>query len=132
MNISKKVKIFLAVLVAALITTLGVYAFSFRNMTLDFVQISDTHISLDRPSTNYKALSSSKALLKDMGEQINSIQGLDFVMFTGDMVDAATKENYELFYKTISKLKYPPSGLGTLTYLYVISSGSSISQRTKP
>ena len=47
------------------------------------------------------------ALLKDAIEQINDIKGLDFVMFTGDMVDYATEENYYNFYKLLSKMKYP-------------------------
>ena len=106
MNIKKQFKIFLTLLSVFLITTLSVCAFSFRNMTLDFVHISDTHIS-NRPDTSYKALSSSSLLLKDMIESINKIQGLDFVLFTGDMVDSGTKENFELFYNTLEKLKYP-------------------------
>lgn len=86
--------------------TLSASAFSFRNMTLDFIHISDTHIS-DRTDTSYKALSSSKALLKDAINQINDIQGIDFVLFTGDMVDYASKENYHEYYKLLTKLKYP-------------------------
>lgn len=87
-------------------TTLGVWAFSFRNITLDFVQVSDTHIT-QRADTAYKALSSSRELLADAVKQINKIKGLDFVMFTGDMVDTATNENYLEYYKIISKLEYP-------------------------
>ena len=87
-------------------TTIGCYAFSFRNMTLDLVHITDTHIT-DRSSTSYKALGNSKELLVDAVEQINKIVGLDFVMFGGDMVDSATDENFYNFYKIISKLKYP-------------------------
>lgn len=82
------------------------YAFSFRNMTLDLIQISDTHIS-DRSDTTYKALGSSKELLKDAIEQINNMEGLDFVLFTGDMVDSATSENYYNYYSLLTKLKYP-------------------------
>jgi len=82
------------------------YAFSFRNMTLDLIQISDTHIS-DRADTTYKALGSSEALLEDAIKQINNIIGLDFVLFTGDMVDSASYENYYKYYSILSKLKYP-------------------------
>ncbi|MBQ8475963.1 metallophosphoesterase [bacterium] len=106
MNIKNKLKIFFIFLSVLLVTTLGVYAFSFRNMTLDFVNMSDTHIT-NRADTSYKALSSSSLLLKDAIESINKIQGLDFVLFTGDMVDSGTKENYELYYNTLQKLKYP-------------------------
>ena len=87
--------------------TLSCFAFSFRNMTLDFVQISDTHISVDRENTSYKALGDSSVLLKDAIEQINDIKGLDFVLFTGDMVDSATVDNYREYYSLLTKLRYP-------------------------
>ena len=106
MNIKKHFKLFLAIIGVLLVTTLGVYAFSFRNMTLDFVHVSDTHIS-DRQDTSYKALSSSRVLLKDIVEQINNIQGLDFILFTGDLVDSASKNNFDMYYNSISRLKYP-------------------------
>ena len=103
---NKLTKIIIA-LCLFLISSTGVWAFSFRNMTLDFVQISDTHISTDRENTPYKALASSSELLKDAIEQINNIKGLDFVMFTGDMVDSATTDNYREYYKLLTKLHYP-------------------------
>lgn len=106
MNIKINFKNFLIMLSVMIITTLSVYAFSFRNMTLDFVHISDTHIT-NRPDTSYKALSSSSLLLRDAVDQINKIQSLDFVLFTGDMTDSANDENFELFYNSISRLKYP-------------------------
>ena len=103
---NKIIKLFL-LLSVILSTTLSANAFSFRNMTLDIVQVSDTHISTDRSDTQYKALSSSRALLSDIINQINDIKGLDFVLFTGDMVDSATIENFEAYYKEIENLKYP-------------------------
>ncbi len=97
----------LVILCLLLIGALSCFAFSFRNMTLDFVQISDTHISVDREDTSYKALGSSSVLLKDAIEQINEIKGLDFVLFTGDMVDSATVDNYREYYTLLTKLHYP-------------------------
>ncbi len=105
-SINKKLYSFLVLIILAIATTIGAYAFSFRNMTLDFVHISDTHIT-SRADTSYKALGSSKELLKDAVEQINDIIGLDFVFFGGDMVDSASEENFYDFYSIISKLKYP-------------------------
>ena len=102
---NKITKIFLILGLIIAITT-GCYAFSFRNMTLDFIHITDTHIT-DRASTSYKALGNSKELLVDAVEQINKMVGLDFVLFTGDMVDSATSENFYNFYNILSKLKYP-------------------------
>ena len=85
----------------------GAWAFSFRNMTLDIVHFSDTHISTDREDTTYKALGSSSVLLRDAVNQINNIKGLDFVIHTGDMVDSATEANYREFFTSLEKLKYP-------------------------
>lgn len=102
---NKLLKIF-SILGLIIAITTGCYAFSFRNMTLDFVHISDTHIT-DRTSTSYKALGSSKELLSDAVDQINDIVGLDFVLFGGDMVDSATSENFYNFYKALLPLKYP-------------------------
>ncbi len=109
---TNKIKLFSKKIILSILFTLmfmfsSANAFSFRNMTLDFVQLTDTHISTDREDTAYKALGSSQALLKDAIEQINQIKGLDFIMFTGDMVDSATSSNYEAFYRLLSKSKYP-------------------------
>lgn len=87
-------------------TVCSVYAFSFRNMTLDLIQISDTHIT-DRDDTSYKALGSSKALLADAVDQINNIKGLDFILFTGDLVDKGSYDNYLEFFNIMKKSKYP-------------------------
>ena len=99
-------KLLLIISVILTVTMSITYAFSFRNMTLDFIHITDTHIT-NRTDTPYKALGSSKVLLADAIEQINAIKGLDFVMFGGDMVDYACEENYKEFFTMLSKLKYP-------------------------
>lgn len=80
--------------------------FSIREMELNFVQISDTHIS-DKADTSYKALSSSKELLKDAILQTNMLKPVDFVMFTGDMVNEPLKDSYRDFFIELTKLKYP-------------------------
>ncbi len=102
---NKIYKLLLSVFVV-LALILSAEAFSFRNMTLDFIQISDTHIT-NRTDTSYKALGSSKELLADAIEQINQIKGLDFVLFTGDLVDFPTEENFYNYYKLLTKLQYP-------------------------
>lgn len=80
--------------------------FSFNDMELNFVQVSDVHLS-DAPDTSYKVLSSSKDLLKSAAKDINSMKGIDFVVFTGDMVNEPTKEFYRDFLTTAAKLKPP-------------------------
>lgn len=81
-------------------------AFSFRDMTLKFAQVSDVHLS-DGEDTSYKLLSSSKDLLEDAVGQLNDTEGLDFVMFTGDMVNEPTRDNYRDFFTILSELKHP-------------------------
>jgi probable rRNA maturation factor len=82
-------------------------SFSFKEITLKFAQVSDAHISSSKPDTTYKILSNSKDILADVIAQINSIKDLDFVMFTGDMVNDPTLEDYKEFFTLLSTLKYP-------------------------
>jgi len=101
-------RIFVLALIV-LFVALGVQssqAFSFKEMTLKFVQISDVHIS-SKPDTSYKIISNSKDLFADAIEQVNGIKDIDFVMFTGDMVNDPTVENYKDFFTLLSELKYP-------------------------
>ncbi|MDO5437000.1 MAG: metallophosphoesterase [bacterium] len=80
--------------------------FSFNNMELKFAQISDSHIS-DAPDTTYKVLSRSKELLNSTIKEVNGIKGLDFVVFTGDMVNEPTKKLYRDFLVSLTQLNYP-------------------------
>ncbi len=80
--------------------------FSFNDMELKFAQVSDAHIS-DSSDTAYKVLSHSKELLTSAVKDINNIKGLDFVVFTGDMVNEPTKEYYRDFFTIVQKLNYP-------------------------
>jgi predicted phosphodiesterase len=54
---------------------------------LKFAQVSDAHYSDFEADTTYKALKSSPQILDDVISQINSTSGIDFVMFTGDMIN---------------------------------------------
>ena len=106
MNFKSTVRIFLTAVFLIFLNAMPSGAFSFRNMTLNVVQISDTHIT-DREDTSYKMLSSSKELLEDAIATVNEISGVDFVMFTGDMVDTPTLDNYKSFFTILSELNYP-------------------------
>ena len=106
MKIKNSIKIFILALFI-IIASIGVAsAFSLREITLKFIQISDVHTS-DREDTTYKMLSSSKLLLADAIKQVNKLEGVDFVMFTGDMVDAPTDRNYNDFFYQLTDLRYP-------------------------
>lgn len=106
MNVKQTVRNFLVIAFILFITGTSTWAFSFRNMCLNVVQISDTHIS-DRGDTSYKLLSSSKKLLKDAIKTVNTLGGVDFVMFTGDMVDQPFVESYKDFFTILADLNYP-------------------------
>jgi len=80
--------------------------FSFNDMELKFAQVSDVHLS-DAPDTTYKVLSHSKEILNSTVKELNNIKGLDFVAFTGDMVNEPTKKNYKDFFVALTKLNYP-------------------------
>lgn len=99
------------ILLVALIVFLGTIspslsAFSFRDSSLKFIHVSDTHIS-DREDTSYKMLSQSKNLLADFIKQANKTPSVDFVIFTGDMVDRPQLNSYKDFFTTLTALKYP-------------------------
>lgn len=102
----KILKNLLFMMVAVILTATSSYAFSLRDTTLKFVQVSDAHIS-DSENTSFKMLSQSKNLLKDAIQQINKEQSVDFVMFTGDMVDRPHLDSYRDFFTILCELKYP-------------------------
>lgn len=54
---------------------------------LKFVQLSDTHFLQDAPNTTFKMIAESPKLLEDAIDQVNAIPNVDFVMFTGDLID---------------------------------------------
>lgn len=74
---------------------------------LKFVHISDTHFSTIRESNSYKLLARSKELLEDAIEQINGVKNVDFVMFTGDLIDQPTVESFEEVMPVVNKLNAP-------------------------
>ncbi len=102
-NILSKLFIFV---ITVIVGVSGAFAFSFKDISLKFVQLSDTHIT-DRESTPYKLLKESNLLLTGAIKQINQINGVDFVVFTGDMVDEPTQAYYNEFFTTLTELKYP-------------------------
>ncbi len=107
MKFNSKIKILLVALIVFFGTvspTLS--AFSFRDSSLKFVHVTDTHIS-DREDTSYKMLSQSKNLLADFIKGVNKIQSVDFVIFTGDMVDRPQLNSYKDFFTILTALKYP-------------------------
>jgi len=65
---------------------------------IKFVQVTDVHLS-DNPY--------SVKELKAAIEDINSLQDVSFVVFTGDNIDSPKEEYLKLFIEQVNKLKFP-------------------------
>ena len=74
---------------------------------LKFVHISDVHYSDVLDNTPYKLRKHSPELFDDAIEQINSISGLSFVMFGGDLVDKARESELIGFLGHAKNIKAP-------------------------
>lgn len=66
---------------------------------IKFVQITDAHFS----SGSEYAQNVLKAAVAD----INSLEGISFVVFTGDNINTADSQNLKQFVRIVKKLKYP-------------------------
>lgn len=78
-----------------------------RNLLLHFVQISDTHLNYHYARNAERILGGSEKLLRKAVEQINEIEGLDFVLATGDLVDIPERKLVDQFIEITMSLKYP-------------------------
>ena len=61
--------------------------------SLKFAQVSDVHFLENGSNTTFKMIGESPRLLDDAIEQINEQNDLDFVMFTGDLIDKSFEKN---------------------------------------
>ncbi len=74
---------------------------------LKFVQLSDTHYLQNGRNTSFKLIGESPRLLDEAIEQINAIDRLSFVMFTGDMIDLPRKNELLGFLSYAQKINAP-------------------------
>ena len=101
-----------------------------------FVQVSDAHVS----ANNTYSQDVLEAAVKD----INALENVSFVAFTGDNIDSSKIENLEAFLKIINKLKAPyyivvgnhdvfkSNGLSKVRYFEVVKSHNWFYWHTKP
>jgi 3',5'-cyclic AMP phosphodiesterase CpdA len=75
--------------------------------TLKFVHLSDVHLDLNNSNKPKRMLGSSRDLLKDAISQINNINDLDFVIFSGDQINRPQKNALLEFINISNTLKYP-------------------------
>lgn len=74
---------------------------------LKFAQVSDAHFSTSSVNTSFKLIAESPKLLDDAVAQINEIPDINFVMFTGDLVDKSFEKELKAFLPHVKDLKYP-------------------------
>lgn len=74
---------------------------------LKFAQISDCHFLQNSPNTTFKMIEESPNLLDDAIEQVNSIPNLNFVIFTGDLIDKPFEKELYAVLPHLNKLKVP-------------------------
>lgn len=78
-----------------------------QGYSLKFAQISDAHIAIDKANTSYKLLENSTDLLKDTITQVNKEADLDFVIFSGDMIDVPNRTQLMHFLSIAKHLQAP-------------------------
>lgn len=88
------------------IMLIGVQGFS-NSSTLKFAQISDNHFLADGANTTFKMIAESPRLLDDAISQINATPNIDFVMFTGDLVDKPFEKELHAVLPYLEKINAP-------------------------
>lgn len=102
----------LSTLIIFLVLSIVVYG----NLSLDtpaytsnlkFAQISDVHYSDFEKDTSFKVLSQTGELLADAICQVNNTPNIDFVMFTGDMINKPKTNQLLTFIKYANTITCP-------------------------
>jgi 3',5'-cyclic AMP phosphodiesterase CpdA len=75
--------------------------------SLNIVQISDVHYTTSSPNKGSRMLSDSKNLLEDAIYQVNKMNDIDVVVFSGDSINSPLKQDLISFVKIANRLKYP-------------------------
>ena len=74
---------------------------------LKFVQISDVHFSTRNVNTSFKLTAESGKILDDVIDQVNNIPDVNFVMFSGDLIDKPFEKELRAVLPHVETLKYP-------------------------
>lgn len=91
----------------ATIMIFGLQGFGFSTSHLKFAQVSDSHFYTGTDNTTFKLRAESGKLLDDVVSQINEASDVDFVMFTGDLIDKPFEKELRGFLPHANNLKYP-------------------------
>ena len=74
---------------------------------LKFVQVTDTHLSLDGANTKGRSLEKSVQVLEKTVNSINNMKDINFVVFSGDNIDVAQEDNLIKFCEMTKNLNQP-------------------------
>ena len=102
----KKLKNGLMTAMLVCIMLIGVQGFS-NSSTLKFAQISDDHFLANGANTTFKMIAESPRLLDDAISQINATPKIDFVMFTGDLIDKPFEKELHAVLPHLSQINAP-------------------------
>lgn len=97
----------ISVMFLAGIMLLGLQVYSASGNNLTFAQISDAHYSSAKSNTSYRLTAESGELLADAVAQVNETPGVDFVMFTGDMINTPYQKELMSFLGYANQLNVP-------------------------
>lgn len=97
----------ISVLLLAFVMFFGLQVYSESGNNLTFAQISDAHFSSAQTNTSYRLTAESGELLADAIAQINETPNIDFVMFTGDMINTPYQKELMKFLAYANQLRYP-------------------------
>ena len=102
----------LALTLFALLISIAAFGAQFASAanvgnTVTFVQISDDHFNPGSNRENCRMGKYSTDMLEDAVDQINNMQGIDFVMFTGDMIDGPSADLLAKFAAIANRLNVP-------------------------
>ena len=88
------------------IMLVGVQGFS-GSSELKFAQISDNHFLANGSNTTFKMIAEAPNLIDDAVNQINMTPNIDFVMFTGDLIDKPFEKELHAVLPHVAKLHTP-------------------------
>lgn len=97
----------LSVIFLASLMLWGLKVYSASDNSLTFAQVSDAHFSSAKSNTSYRLTAESGELLSDAVEQINQVPSVNFVMFTGDMINTPYQKELVKFLTYANKLNAP-------------------------
>jgi len=111
---------------------------------LKIAQLSDVHFDTKTKSTTKRLYGESAKLLEDAISQINQLDNLDLVVFSGDVVNRPDENDFIKFIQTANKLRYPwlsapgnhdigaGGGLSKSKYALLLTSHNRTFNSTKP